>query len=534
MNPILVVYWWPPSQTMRHAVESHLRALDKSGERVVYVNAAKRSPLWSRMLDPRAVILHTTFLCARWYEDFATYRKRFAWLAGLECPKIALPQDEYDHAHVLDEWLAEMGVRVVASNFDSRPRNILYPKLADDASFLEVLTGYIDGDGAAYCGPRATALSTRSMGIVYRAQKLPYWFGSHGQLKHLIAEAVIERAPAHGLDVDISIRPEDTIFGQGWLDFLMSGRTVIGVESGSSVLDRRGEMQARIRDLVNREPNLTFAQVDAQMPKGWDSYSFFAISPRHLEAVVARTSQVLVEGDYSGVLRPEEHYIPIRRDLMDLDGVLERLQDVDALQQLADRAYDDVFGSGLWTIERFAKTLLGAMPAARKRAGRTVLNAVALKAGPATERRFDRWESRPRRRLLHARASALGRSLRVAIHEPALLAVPGMALRRIEGRDVRNVARDLGRITLLLDFVWCQRRTGGPWRVNAERVGDVLHLRSQTRPGEGSPNPDGVRRIIWDHSAAGGDRYEFHGFASLAERGVSLSWPKIVLRELDA
>ena len=47
---------------------------------------------------------------------------------------------------------------------------------------------------------------------------------------------------------------------------------------------------------------------------GWDSYAFFAISPRHLEAVVTKTAQVLVEGSYSGVLEPERHYIPVRRD----------------------------------------------------------------------------------------------------------------------------------------------------------------------------------------------------------------------------
>ena len=41
------------------------------------------------------------------------------------------------------------------------------------------------------------------------------------------------------------------------------------------------------------------------MPSGWDSYAFFAISPRHLEAVITKTAQVLVEGRYSGVLEPE-------------------------------------------------------------------------------------------------------------------------------------------------------------------------------------------------------------------------------------
>ena len=108
--------------------------------------------------------------------------------------------------------------------------------------------------------------SERRLDVVYRAKQLPYWFGSHGQLKHRIAEAVQERAGALGLSTDISTRPDDTVYGDGWLDFLISGRAVIGAESGSSVLDERGEIQRRISRLLAEQPRLTFDEVDAQMP----------------------------------------------------------------------------------------------------------------------------------------------------------------------------------------------------------------------------------------------------------------------------
>src|SRR5438874_72692 len=112
MKRTLVVYWWPPTQTMRLAVEHHLKALDTTAAEVVYVNAAARVPTWIRHIRYDAVVLHTTFLCVRWYADFADYRARFAWIRELDCTKVALPQDEYDHAHVLDDWLAELGANV--------------------------------------------------------------------------------------------------------------------------------------------------------------------------------------------------------------------------------------------------------------------------------------------------------------------------------------------------------------------------------------------------------------------------------------
>jgi len=92
--------------------------------------------------------------------------------------------------------------------------------------------------------------------IVYRATKLPYWFGSHGQLKHRIAGIVSERAGSHDLTCNISTRESDTIVGESWLDFIASGKAIIGCESGSSALDRRGEIKAKIQTLLQENPRL--------------------------------------------------------------------------------------------------------------------------------------------------------------------------------------------------------------------------------------------------------------------------------------
>ena len=197
--------------------------------------------------------------------------------------------------------------------------------------------------------------------VVYRATKLPYWFGSHGQLKHRIAERVLDRAPAHALTADISTRWEDTVFGDAWGDFLMSGRVVIGTESGSSVLDRRGEVQARIRALLAERPGLSFEEVADEMPRAGTRGAFFADHPRHLEAVVARTAQVLVEGAYSGVLEPDRHYIPLRRDFSNLDDVLERLDDRRLVQETADRAYEEIVVEGRYRYAHFAAAIREAL-----------------------------------------------------------------------------------------------------------------------------------------------------------------------------
>jgi hypothetical protein len=313
---------------------------------VHYFNVALGIPRTIRESRFDAIVLHTTLLCARWFPQFAAIRDQLTWLADVNTLKIALPQDEYDHSAILDVWLADLKVDVVGTNFDPEHRTTLYPRLAQSARFLKCLTGYIDAATASAIAPRLHPPAERPLDIVYRANHLPYWFGHHGQLKHEVAIRVSEAAAVVGLKTDISTSPGDTIQSSQWYDFLASGRATIGCESGSSAIDRRGELRAAIQRLLAARPGLSFEEVSAQLPPGWDSYRFFAIGPRHLEAIITRTCQILVEGEYDGILRPNEHYLPLRRDFGNLTDLMAMVRDDNLLERITGRAYEDVYLSG--------------------------------------------------------------------------------------------------------------------------------------------------------------------------------------------
>jgi hypothetical protein len=66
------------------------------------------------------------------------------------------------------------------------------------------------------------------------------------------------------------------------------------------------------------------------------------ISSRHFEPIGTRTGQILVEGDYAGVLTANEHYIPVRKDFLDLDGALTRARDEGERLAMVDRAWHHV------------------------------------------------------------------------------------------------------------------------------------------------------------------------------------------------
>jgi hypothetical protein len=394
-----------PLRRERAAIRSHLQMIEASGGPVdvIYYNT-----IWGEVPRsvyhpvPDAVILHTTLLTLRWHPLFHYKKGALEWLKKLECIKIAQPQDEYDHSEILDEWLYDLGVTHVFSNFGSDCWRILYPIMSERGQFDTAFTGYIDETTAHRIAPSLKPIRERTIDIVYRARHLPYWFGSHGQLKHRIADVFQERAPQFGFACDVSTEEQDTILGDKWFDFLASGRVIIGTESGVSSMDRRGEIKAAIQSILVKNPELTFEEVSAALPEGWDNYSFYAIGPRHFEAVITKTAQVLVEGHYDGVLKAGIHYIPIKPDFSNLDDVLAQLRDTDYLQYLADNTYRDVYLKGKYTYRDAALNLFHAVEAAE------ILPNVSLRQWECARRRAA-LESEVRRRINQAQNKIIER-----------------------------------------------------------------------------------------------------------------------------
>lgn len=357
---VLVLYWTPtPPSQIRAAIRHHLEAIKfgPSRHRVTFWNAFDGTPAMLRKGTYDAVILHTTLLCLRWFDTFPKWRDTLRWLGELDALKIALPQDEYDHSEVLDEWLVDMGVDHLFSNFGADVRSLLYPSLAQKATFQHALTGYIDEKTAQGLEARLKQPARRPFDVVYRASRLPYWFGSLGQLKHRIGEQAQVAAAARSLKADISTRTDDAIMGDEWFDFLAAGRVVVGCESGSSVLDRRGDIQKAIRSFLASHPRATFEEVASNMPPGWDAYHFAAVSPRHLEAVITKTCQVLVTGRYDNIFQAGRHYIPVQSDLADLGEALQRASDPTVATEITERAYEEIYRSGRNTYRVLAEQI---------------------------------------------------------------------------------------------------------------------------------------------------------------------------------
>src|SRR5262249_31759919 len=157
--------------------------------------------------------------------------------------------------------------------------------------------------------------SERKLHVTYRARELPFWLGRHARQKEEIASGFARIAEKYGLNVDISAREDRRLYGQQWIDLILSGKAVLGTEGGASIFDWDSEIERATKQYVEAHPNATFEEVHQKILAPHEGNVIHrAFTPRLLEAIALRTALVLFPGEYAGILRPWRHYIPLKED----------------------------------------------------------------------------------------------------------------------------------------------------------------------------------------------------------------------------
>ena len=358
MKVVIVFYHARRGLPLREANASHLRCWQRySKYRTVYVNVAFPVP-WSLLqrLDIVAVIFDTIFLSMHWSPDyFVEHAYKCDPVKQLRCPKIGVVQDEFTNMKCVVKFLADVEITHLLTASTAADWPTIYNGLDfDRVQFRTVLTGYVDEKRLKKV--KRKRLAGRKIDIGYRAWANPYWLGEHGLKKVQIAEQVAAAARNRSLVLDIS-NPEATRFliGDDWFGFLQDCKVVLEVEGGSSVFDRDGSVRRRVEAYLEDHPSASFEETRRQCFASEEGSlrELKALSPRHLEAAMTGTCQILLEGNYNGVLTPWRHYVPLKSDYSNLDEVLGVVGDVARMQAIADCAYEEVVASQAWSYRQF-------------------------------------------------------------------------------------------------------------------------------------------------------------------------------------
>lgn len=313
---------------------------------VYYLNLAthKSIPSYIHDFPWRLVIIHDLFMAQRHSRSsFPEIAQRVSsFLQSTSATKVLTVQDEFINMDIVNSFIHSNGIGYVFSAAKSSEWPKLYKNM-NKIQIQQVLTGYIDDIAVRKISKYDTG--KRPIEIGYRASHPSPSLGQHAMLKYSIAEIFKDKAGKLGLKVDISNDPKYVLTGYDWYKFLLSCQYQLGVESGASILDWDGKLMEQAK-----QGKTQFAEEG--------NLSLKEIGPRHLDACITKTCQILIEGDYSGVLKPWEHYIPLKPDFSNIDDVLRIVQEDDLRASIIERAYRDIVASDKYSYRKFVRQVM--------------------------------------------------------------------------------------------------------------------------------------------------------------------------------
>ena len=337
-------------------VQEHVDALRFHSRHRVTV----RSPMnvkkgWSRLLKkPRVrlqteeggdfdvVVIHYS-LCILFESYIPLYlREALKKFRGL---KIQIIQDEYRWINRMMDEMVYLGIDGLFSSLstDNLEKVYRHPDMGQVVK-VSALPGYAS---KSWVEQDAPSIKERNKHLIYRGRELPFWLGNMAWEKTSMTKEVSERIAEKDFVTDLSSREEDRIYGDAWVEFMKSGKAVLGLEGGASIFDFDDSIENQVRAYQKKNPDADYEEVHQLFLAPHEGNIVHrTITPRSFEAIAVRTAQVMFPGEYRGVLEPWKHYLPLERDFSNLDEVCGFLQDDDYLQELVDRTYQDIIESG--------------------------------------------------------------------------------------------------------------------------------------------------------------------------------------------
>ncbi len=261
--------------------------------------------------------------------------------------KFLFLQDEYENVNLTSSAMVRMGLDILFTVVRPDLHNVAYDHRGlERVKKVTVMAGYAPAPNPSN---DFVPIKERELDIFYRSRICPLSAGSLGHEKSLIAHKVKEKSKEYGLKVDISVREEDRMYGQEWIENLSNCRATLGSESGASIWDRDGGVAKALDEALGETPNATFDDLFEKVMKPHDGKLIYSsISPRIFEAAALKTPQILFPGWYNDLIEPGVHYFELKKDFSNFGDMVNTLKDTTLLSGFAENAYRDLIASGLY------------------------------------------------------------------------------------------------------------------------------------------------------------------------------------------
>lgn len=352
---VLVIFTtriWPLRSSQRDHLWSFKKYIDDSN--CYYLNIALFNgfPSYLKYVEFDLIIFDWTFVGQKNDRPFfKRAMRKLHFLKESEAKKICLPQDEFTSMDLLCDFINDYKVDHVFSVAPASEWPKIYKTVDQEkVKFKRVLTGYLDEEIVEKYSKRIQSKRKRNIDIGYRTVSNAIW-GRFNLQKAVIAKLFQDKASSHDLNIDIKVGEEYFKMGNEWLEFLADCKYTLGIEGGSKILDWDGTVYEKVHEFLKYKPQASFDDLASScIPiEREGEVNVVAISPRHLEACLTKTVQILVEGEYNGILKPNVHYIPLKKDYSNVDEIIELINNDSVRSEIADRAYNDIVASSNYT-----------------------------------------------------------------------------------------------------------------------------------------------------------------------------------------
>ena len=319
---------------------------------VQYLHFQQPIPKELQDVSPDLFIVNYDFLNYRFTPLWPYIKNRYRNIARQSSKVVAIAQDDFWANKLLDNWCMDWDVDRILTPI-TNDLDVLYPRSIKHKEVRTALTGYVKSGPV----PVTKTLRERPIDLGQRVREMPPHLGRLAQAKARQAVAMADAASDAGFVVDVSTRVEDSFIGTAWFDFLASCKFTVGMKGGASLHDPYGLIHTKVQSYVARHPQATFDEIERACFKGKDmKHEFTAISPRLFEAAMAGTCQILQREDYLGVLEPWRDYIPLERDLSNMDEVLAAMRDLDRCQEIVANAKRALIDSKMFDYSELVET----------------------------------------------------------------------------------------------------------------------------------------------------------------------------------
>jgi hypothetical protein len=357
----------PARGSNANTILEHIEAIHQMpGYRVWEISMIGNIPALLDLNQFDAVGIHYSIHLNDPNDHFLTQRaiERLSSYKGHKCIWM---HDEY---RLVDDTIAKLNRIGIDTLFTVIPevtaRRIYGTAKLPNTKVVTVLTGYVSPEleeiEAFWDDPRPVDVS-------YRARRPPFWLGELGQDKVRIGQRFLAEGKPFDLEMNISVEEADRLYDKHWLDLLLKSKASLSSESGASIVDFTGRIEQQVDQYVTAHPNAEFEDVRNIVAAVDYEYVINCISPRIFEMVACRTLIVAFPGEYSRLIEPWVHYVPLNKDFSNLAEVVRAIQSPETRQRITERAYQDIIGSRKYSYDVFSRLCADQMDLPERTAG---------------------------------------------------------------------------------------------------------------------------------------------------------------------